>query len=1061
MKYRILSLIMSVAVLAGCSGKNALIKTDVPERPAGQESMLGFAAAPLDTVRIGIVGLGMRGSDAMERLTYVPGTKITAICDIEEDRTEASAKKLVELGKPEPKCYSGESRSWEGLCKQEDVDLVYICTDWINHVPVALCAMENGKHVAVEVPAALNLEDIWALVNTSERTRRHCMMLENCIYDFFELSALAMVQDGLFGEIVHAEGAYNHNLDPFWGEYWQSWRMNYNKTHRGDLYPTHGIGPVCQALNIHRGDRMTTLVSMDTDPFNGPAVAQRLDGAAPEDFKNGDHTGTFIRTANGKTILIEHNVMNPRPYSRMYQLVGTEGFASKYPISQFALRQSINPQEKGFKREKVYSGDAAEELMEKYPSPILTPELTALAKEVGGHGGMDYIMDYRLIYCLRNGLPLDMDVYDMAEWSAVKELSRISIENGNAPVEFPDFTRGAWDKVKGYSYAFAGAAPLAGDRIRTKWAAEVDPANVLPEYPRPQMVRNTVWKNLNGRWDYAIVPKKSAGEAFPKKSDGKILVPFCVESALSGVGRKVTGDDALWYRRTFTAPVGEKVLLHFGAVDWKSTVYVNGNKVGVHTGGYTAFSYDVTSYLVPGPNVLEVCVEDGTNNGEQPRGKQVLKPGGIWYTAVTGIWQSVWLESVPKMNIVSCYAVPDVENGTVKVTVDAPELLSNGGSVKVEVCEGGIGYAAGEQPCGAAVAAGRIDASGAEAVITIANPRLWTPEQPYLYALELTACDAEGRQVDKVSCYTAMRSVTQVIDADGYKRLGLNGAPYFQFGPLDQGWWPDGLYTAPTDEALRYDIEKTKEFGFNMIRKHVKVEPARWYWWCDRLGVLVWQDMPNMTDNLNQGNSPQWGQWGFDTGFDYPLTESAKTTYLKEWPEVIAQQKVFPCIVVWVPFNEAWSQFDTEKVVDLTKELDPTRLVNPASGGNYRHCGDIMDIHNYPGPLMKFTSEGERIDVLGEYGGLGLPLEGHLWQPDRNWGYIGYKTAEEVIAKYEEFAAQLASIVSQGVSAAVYTQTTDCEIEVNGLMTYDRIPKLDNDRLYKANRTVIEALPRQ
>ncbi len=1061
MKLRLLSFVLCVAALSlGCS-HNTVIKTDVPSRPAGQKDVLGLRTAPMEVVRIGVVGLGMRGGDAVRRLSYLPAVQITALCDIEPGRVEESAQILKELGKPAPECYSGEERSWEGLCKQEDIDLVYICTDWLNHVPIALCAMDNGKHVAVEVPGGLNLKEIWALVDAAERTQKHCMMLENCVYDFFELSALAMAQEGLFGEVVHAEGAYNHNLDPFWGEYWHSWRMEYNKTHRGDLYPTHGLGPVCQVLDIHRGDRLTTLVSMDTDPFNGPAVAKRLDGVEPDTFLNGDLTGTFIRTAKGKTILLEHNVMNPRPYSRMYQLVGTEGYAAKYPISQFCLRNSVNPEEKAYLIEEVYSGDSAQELMDSYPSPLLTPELEALAKEVGGHGGMDFIMDYRLVYCLQNGLPLDMDVYDLAEWSAISELSRLSIENGSAPVEFPDFTRGAWEKTKGYSHAFADTVALAGNRIRTKWASEVDPRNVLPEYPRPQMVRDVAWKSLNGQWDYAIVPKSASRESFPSRSDGKILVPFCVESALSGVGAKVTDKDVLWYRRTFTAPAGERVLLHFGAVDWKSTVYINGNNAGTHTGGYTAFTYDITPYLKPGPNVLEVCVEDGTDNGEQPRGKQVANPHGIWYTAVTGIWQSVWLEPVPRKHIASCYTVPQPELNSFKVSVAAPELFADGGYVKVDVCEGAVGYAAGEDPRGKVLASGKIGFAEEEAVITIKEPRLWSPESPYLYAIELTAYDADGHPTDKVSTYSALRSVAQIIDADGHKRLGLNGRPYFQFGPLDQGWWPDGLYTAPTDEALRYDIEKTKEFGFNMIRKHVKVEPARWYWWCDRLGVLVWQDMPSMTDNLNAGNSPQWGQWGFDTGYDYPLTQSAKNTYLKEWPEVMAQQKVFPCIVVWVPFNEAWSQFDTEKVVALTKELDPTRLVNPASGGNYRHCGDILDIHNYPGPVMKFTSEGEMIDVLGEYGGLGLPLEGHLWQPDRNWGYIGYKTADEVIAKYEEFAADLAKLVRDGVSAAVYTQTTDCEIEVNGLMTYDRIPKLDNARLYNANRTVIEALPRQ
>ena len=317
--------------------------------------------------------------------------------------------------------------------------------------------MEHGKHVAIEVPSAETLQACWDLVNTSERTRQHCIILENCCYDFFELTALAMAQAGVFGEVIHAEGAYNHNLDPFWNGYWHNWRLDFNQTHRGDLYPTHGFGPVCQALNIHRGDRLTTLVSMDTDPFNGPKLVEQRTGKPCTDFQNGDVTMTMLRTAKGKTILIEHDVMTPRPYDRMYQLVGTDGYAGKYPVEEVCLRaempEDVNYQDLDF--EKVYTGAELEELMAKYPNPILTPELKAMAEEVGGHGGMDFIMDYRLMYCLNHGLPLDMDVYDLAEWCCVTELSRISLQNGCKPVEIPDFTRGAWDRVKGFSYAFA------------------------------------------------------------------------------------------------------------------------------------------------------------------------------------------------------------------------------------------------------------------------------------------------------------------------------------------------------------------------------------------------------------------------------------------------------------------------------------------------------------------------------------------------------------------------------------------------------------------------------
>ncbi|MBR0030367.1 MAG: Gfo/Idh/MocA family oxidoreductase [Bacteroidales bacterium] len=444
----------TLVLLLSCS-QSGIIRTQVPSRPAGQQDMIQFAAEPIPDVGIGVVGLGMRGGDAVERLCFVPGCHVAAVCDVESDRAQASLRYLEGKGL-KANAYSGEEFSYRALCEDPSVDLVYICTDWMHHVPVALYAMEHGKHVAIEVPSAETLQACWDLVDTSERTRRHCMILENCCYDFFELTALAMAQAGVFGEIIHAEGAYLHNLDPYWKRYWNNWRLEFNKQHRGDLYPTHGFGPVCQALNIHRGDRLLTLVAMDTDPFNGPKHESARTGEPCKDFAGGDVTTTMIRTAKGKTILLEHDVMTPRPYSRMYQLVGTDGYAGKYPVQQICLREegaeSVDYQNLG--REKVYTGDALKELMARYPNPVLTPELEATAKEVGGHGGMDFIMDYRLIYCLNKGLPLDMDVYDLAEWCCVTELSRISLEHGCAPVEVPDFTRGAWNRVKGFSYAF-------------------------------------------------------------------------------------------------------------------------------------------------------------------------------------------------------------------------------------------------------------------------------------------------------------------------------------------------------------------------------------------------------------------------------------------------------------------------------------------------------------------------------------------------------------------------------------------------------------------------------
>ena len=452
---RFLAGIVLVAALLSCSEKQTVIRTEVPARPAGQQDMLQFAAEPIADVGIGVVGLGMRGGDAVERLTFVPGCHVAAVCDVETDRAQASLAYLQGKGL-DAHVYSGMEDSYKALCEDPSVDLVYVCTDWIHHVPVALYAMEHGKHVAIEVPSAETLQACWDLVNTSERTRRHCMILENCCYDFFEMTALTMAQAGVFGEIIHAEGAYLHNLDPFWKAYWSNWRLDFNEQHRGDLYPTHGFGPVCQALDIHRGDRLTTLVAMDTDPFNGPKHVKAMTGRDGSDFRNGDVTMTMLRTQKGKTILVEHDVLTPRPYNRMYQLVGTDGYAGKYPIQQVCLREegAENVDYQNLGSEKIYSGAALEELMAQYRNPILTPELEALAREVGGHGGMDFIMDYRLVYCLNNGLPLDMDVYDLAEWCCVTELSRISLENGSAPVEVPDFTRGAWDRIDGFRYAF-------------------------------------------------------------------------------------------------------------------------------------------------------------------------------------------------------------------------------------------------------------------------------------------------------------------------------------------------------------------------------------------------------------------------------------------------------------------------------------------------------------------------------------------------------------------------------------------------------------------------------
>lgn len=450
-----LIILAAALLLAASCNRDNTIRTKVPARPAGQTDVIALAAPAIDTVRIGFIGLGMRGNGAIDRFIHMPGARIAALCDIVPERVEANCAKVVAAGFEAPACYSGDEECWKQLCERDDIDLVYVCTDWKKHAMMGVYAMEHGKHVAIEVPAAMNLEEIWALINTSEKTRRHCMQLENCCYDFFELTALAMAQAGVIGEVIHAEGAYLHNLDEYWDEYYGNWRLDYNASNKGDFYPTHGLCPVCQALNIHRGDRLTTLVSMGTDAFNGPKILAAK-GQEDTTFADSDQTTTMIRTAKGKTILIEHDVMTPRPYNRMYQLVGTDGYLGKYPVPQGCIRSESHLLQ-GYDDlggELVLEGAELDALMSKYPNPILNEDLERVAKEVGGHGGMDFIMDYRLVYCLRNGLPLDMDVYDLAESCCLCELTGISIENGNAPVEVPDFTRGGWDKTKGFNYSF-------------------------------------------------------------------------------------------------------------------------------------------------------------------------------------------------------------------------------------------------------------------------------------------------------------------------------------------------------------------------------------------------------------------------------------------------------------------------------------------------------------------------------------------------------------------------------------------------------------------------------
>lgn len=578
----------------------------------------------------------------------------------------------------------------------------------------------------------------------------------------------------------------------------------------------------------------------------------------------------------------------------------------------------------------------------------------------------------------------------------------------------------------------------AGDKIKTSWGEQLDPKNVLPEYPRPIMERND-WKNLNGLWKYAITKK---GDPTPAAYQGDILVPFAVESSLSGVGKMINEKEELWYQRTFDVPSawrGKQILLHFGAVDWKAEVWVNDVKVGEHTGGFTPFYFDITSVLNKGNNDLVVKVWDPSDRGEQPRGKQIANPHGIWYTPVTGIWQTVWLEPVATQYITNLKTTPDIDNNSVKVEVAANTTSAD--KVEVKVFDGKNLVAKGAALNGVPVE-----------LAMPANAKLWSPDSPFLYNMEVTLYK-DGKAIDQVKSYTAMRKYSIRKGQNGITRLQLNNKDYFQFGPLDQGWWPDGLYTAPTDEALVYDLKKTKDFGYNIVRKHVKVEPARWYTHCDQLGLIVWQDMPN------GGPSPQWQARNYFNGTEVIRSAASEANYRKEWKEIIDCLYSYPSIAVWVPFNEAWGQFKTPEIVAWTKEYDPSRLVNPASGGNHYTCGDILDLHHYPGPNM-FLYDPRRATVLGEYGGIGLVVEGNTWVNDKkNWGYVKFNTSDEVTNEYIKYGKHLLELIRKGFSAAVYTQTTDVEGEINGLMTYDRkVIKMNEAKVREINQQICNSL---
>lgn len=564
-----------------------------------------------------------------------------------------------------------------------------------------------------------------------------------------------------------------------------------------------------------------------------------------------------------------------------------------------------------------------------------------------------------------------------------------------------------------------------GDKVygsmKTRWAAQVDAAKPLPDHPRPQMARPG-WSNLNGQWDYAISKKDAA---MPKTWEGKITVPFCVESQLSGVQRSVGPDQRLWYHRSFPTPElkpGQRAKLHFGAVDWEALIYVNGSIVTLHRGGYTPFHLDITDFLTKSPTQeITVSVWDPTDAGSQPRGKQSASPKGIFYTAVTGIWQTVWLEIVPRSHISDLRFTPKIDSG--EITIFA-EIRGQADFRALEV----IAYD-GKQEIARGEAYYHYKKAGFETTLKIPEPKLWSPDSPHLYFLKLRLANDDGSTHDAVLSYFAMRKVSLVADAAGTPRIALNNQATFLLGPLDQGWWPDGLYTAPTDEALRSDIEATKAMGFNVARKHVKVEPARWYYWADRLGLLVWQDMPSG----NAGGNPILGA---EATADPTDAKQFKT----ELDDVIDHLENHPCVIIWTIFNEGWGQHDSSHLIGWLEKRDPTRLSGGPSGWQDHGAGQLLDIHRYPGPSMPAPDgQAKRALVLSEFGGLKLPSPAtHLWRDKDNWGYVAARDQSDLRGRYTTLRDELQALIRAGLSAAIYTQTTDVETEINGLLSYDR-----------------------
>ena len=578
----------------------------------------------------------------------------------------------------------------------------------------------------------------------------------------------------------------------------------------------------------------------------------------------------------------------------------------------------------------------------------------------------------------------------------------------------------------------------AGNKIKTKWGKNLDPKNVWQEYPRPQLERKQ-WLNLNGIWSYSITDVNSQK---PDNFDGEILVPFSIESSLSGVMKSLNEKQILWYYKEFEIPDNWKdknIIIHFNAVDWICELYINDNKIGEHSGGYSEFSFDITKNIKEGKNKIFLKVFDPSDKGYQAVGKQTLNPNVIWYTSISGIWQTVWLEPVNEIYIKKLEINNDYDKKEIKINVklnldeklplEVSLLFKDDEFMKLK------GF------------------SNSEIVFNIPDNLFhpWSPNEPNIYSFNINLFDNNQKIIDSILSYTTLRKVEQKKDKNGIYRIYLNNKPLFNMGTLDQGYWPDGLYTPPSEEAMIYDINKLKELGFNTIRKHIKIEPYRYYYYCDKIGMLVWQDMPSGDRQNNK-----WEFLKLNAGDDVNRSEESKNNYYKEWSEIIDNLKFFQCIIVWIPFNEGWGQFDTEKVVEFTKKQDYTRLINAASGGNHRICGNFLDLHSYPHPAQ-YLKVDNLINILGEFGGLALDIKGHTWKED-NWGYKTCKSKEEVTEKYEEYINLLINSF-KSFSAAIYTQTTDVEIEINGLITYDRAEiKVIEQRIKAVNEKIINSL---